>query len=269
MNIRRKLFSKMEDQDYIEGHENRKKSVKHAKGVGTVAGSVIGAGIGHSIGKGFGKKGAIAGAAIGAVGGGTLGRLTGKAIKKSTEDDANKKIARYMKASEHDKKYLREKEEKERDRAIQERQARAMENTAWHTSRWYSKKEFSKTELNICREQLKSYSIFSRFFPKKNEVPNYLGLPVKISGKINQENLGKEIWENEMKEWEYSPLNSKYKKTDFQKFLKNLDIEKVPKKDWLGDDEELTVCLKDDFYLGWWNIYLDKNGKISNISFND
>lgn len=138
MNIRRKLFSKMEDQDYIEGHENRKKSVKHAKGVGTVAGSVIGAGIGHSIGKGFGKKGAIAGAAIGAVSGGTLGRLTGKAIKKSTEDDANKKIARYMKASEHDKKYLREKEEKERDRAIQERQARAMESTAWHTSRYYS-----------------------------------------------------------------------------------------------------------------------------------
>lgn len=126
-----------------------------------------------------------------------------------------------------------------------------------------------KKLLKEYREQLKTYSIFSRFFPKKNEVPNYLGLPIKISGKINQENLGKEIWENEMKEWEYSPLNSKYKKTDFQKFLKNLDIEKVPKKDWLGDDEELTVCLKDDFYLGWWNICLDKNGKISNIAFND
>ena len=126
-----------------------------------------------------------------------------------------------------------------------------------------------KKLLKEYREQLKTYSIFSKLFPKKNEVPNYLGLPVKISGKINQENLGKEIWENEMKEWEYSPLNSKYKKTDFQKFLKNLEIEKVPKKDWLGDDEELTVCLKDDFYLGWWNIYLDKNGKISNISFND
>lgn len=138
MEIRRKLFSKMEDQDYIEGHENRKKSVKHAKGVGTAAGTLVGAGIGHSIGKGFGKKGAIAGTAIGAVSGGTLGRLTGKAIKKSTEDDANKKIARYKNASEHDKKYIREKEEKEKDRAIQERQARAMESTAYHTSRYYS-----------------------------------------------------------------------------------------------------------------------------------
>lgn len=72
-----------------------------------------------------------------------------------------------------------------------------------------------------------------------------------------------------MKWWEYSSLNSKYKKTDFQKFLKNLKIEKVPKKDWLGDDEELTVDLKDDLYLGGWNVYLDKNGKISDISFND
>ena len=132
MKIRRKLFSKMEDQDYIEGHENRKKSVKHAKGVGTAAGSVIGAGIGHSIGKGFGKKGAIAGTAIGAVSGGTLGRLTGKAIKKSTEDDANKKIARYKNASEHDKKYIREKEEKEKDREINAFKAKEVMETIQH-----------------------------------------------------------------------------------------------------------------------------------------
>lgn len=132
------LFSKMEDEDYLNEQRDRKRSVKHAKGVGTATGALIGAGLGHSLGRGKGK---LIGATAGAVGGGVLGRYAGKSIKKRTEDDANKKITRYKNSSEHDKKYLREKNEKEKDRRIQERQARAMENTAWHTSRWYSKKE--------------------------------------------------------------------------------------------------------------------------------
>ena len=133
-----RLYSKMEDQDYLDEQEQRKESVKHAKGLGTAAGALVGAGLGHALGRGKGK---LIGATAGAVGGRVLGRYTGKSIKKRTEDDANKKITRYKNASEHDKKYLREKNEKEKDRRIQERQARAMENTAWHTSRWYSKKE--------------------------------------------------------------------------------------------------------------------------------
>ena len=130
-----RLYSKMEDQDYLDEQEQRKESVKHAKGLGTAAGALVGAGLGHALGRGKGK---LIGATAGAVGGGVLGRYTGKSIKKRTEDDANKKITRYKNASEHDKKYLREKNEKEKDRRIQERQARAMENTAWHTSRYYS-----------------------------------------------------------------------------------------------------------------------------------
>ena len=133
-----RLYSKMEDQDYLDEQEQRKESVKHAKGVGTAAGALVGAGLGHYLGRGKGK---LIGATAGAVGGGVLGRYAGKSIKKRTEDDSNKKINTYKNASEHDKKYLREKNEKEKDRRIQERQARAMENTAWHTSRWYSKKE--------------------------------------------------------------------------------------------------------------------------------
>ena len=133
-----RLYSKMEDQDYLDEQEKRKESVKHAKGVGTATGALVGAGLGHSLGRGKGK---LIGATAGAVGGGVLGRYAGKSIKKRTEDDANKKITRYKNSSEHDKKYLREKNEKEKDRRIQERQARAMESTAWHTSRLYSKKE--------------------------------------------------------------------------------------------------------------------------------
>ena len=133
-----RLYSKMEDQDYLDEQEQRKESVKHAKGLGTAAGALVGAGLGHALGRGKGK---LIGATAGAVGGGVLGRYAGKSIKKRTEDDANKKITRYKNSSEHDKKYLREKNEKEKDRRIQERQAKAMENTAWHTSRWYSKKE--------------------------------------------------------------------------------------------------------------------------------
>ena len=131
-----RLYSKLEDEDYLDEQEQRKKSVKHAKGLGTAAGSVLGALLGYSVGKNS-KSGKVIGSSLGAVGGGTLGRAVGKSIKKSTEEDADKKIKTYKKASKHDKKYLREKNEREKARRLQERQARAMEDTAWHTSRWY------------------------------------------------------------------------------------------------------------------------------------
>lgn len=128
-----RLYSKMEDRDYLSEQEQRKKSVKYAKGLGTATGALMGASLGHSLGRGN-----LIGTAIGGVGGGVIGRVIGKSIKDSTEKDATKKIKVYKKASEHDKKYLREKNEREKIRRLQERQARAMENVAWHTSRWYN-----------------------------------------------------------------------------------------------------------------------------------
>ena len=136
--ILRRNFSKMQDQDYIDREEDRKRSVKHAKGAGTVIGGATGGVVGHALTSGVvkSKKGKLAAVAAGAAAGATVGRMAGKAIKKSTEDDANRKIKRYKSASEQDKKYLREKEERELDRKVQERQARAQEQTAWNTRRW-------------------------------------------------------------------------------------------------------------------------------------
>lgn len=180
------LFSKMEDEDYLDEQEKRKESVKHAKGVGTATGALVGAGLGHSLGRGKGK---LIGATAGAVGGGVLGRYAGKSIKKRTEDDANKKITRYKNASEHDKKYLREKNEKEKDRRIQERQARAMENTAWHTSRWYSKKEFNETPF----ERSQRLQTRANQFKTKDELEGNISELKQIleQNKKNYETFGK------------------------------------------------------------------------------
>ena len=133
------LFSKLQDDDYYEEQNERKRSVRHAKGAGTIAGGLLGASVGASFPRS--GKGKLIGAAIGATGGGVLGRAAGKAVKKSTEEDAERNIKRYKNSNEKDRKYLREKNEREKDRELQERQARAMENVAWHTSRWYSEKE--------------------------------------------------------------------------------------------------------------------------------
>lgn len=172
-----RLYSKMEDQDYLDEQEQRKESVKHAKGLGTAAGALVGAGLGHAMGRGKGK---LIGATAGAIGGGVLGRYAGKSIKKSTEKDANKKINTYKNASEHDKKYLREKNEREKDRRIQERQARAMEDTAWHTSRWYSKKE----------EYLNGEETKHQENSRKKLTGSLVGLGTALGAKIGVETAG-------------------------------------------------------------------------------
>lgn len=134
--LRSRLYSKMEDEDYIGREEGRKRAVKHAKGQGTAVGTIAGALAGATLGSNSGRKAMGVGAALGGVVGGITGRYIGKKYKKSTEDDANRKISRYETASEKDRKYLREKEERDLDRAMQERQARAQERIAWNTRRW-------------------------------------------------------------------------------------------------------------------------------------
>lgn len=137
MKVLLKRFSKLQDQDYLDKQEDRKRVVKdapkiHAIGLG-VAGGLSGAGIGGTLASKSGNKGALIGAGIGTIAGGVGGYFTGKRTKRIVEEDANRKIKRYKKADEKDKRYLREKEEKERDRDIQRRQAFAQERIAWHT----------------------------------------------------------------------------------------------------------------------------------------
>lgn len=133
------LFSKMEDEDYIEDQNDRKKSVKHAKAQGALLGGTIGAGIGGRIGAAVSKnapKGGLIGAGIGAAGAGYAGYKLGKAHKKATERDADREITKYKNASEADKKYLRKRRENQKDRELKERQARAQEQMAWNSYRW-------------------------------------------------------------------------------------------------------------------------------------
>lgn len=133
------LFSKMEDEDYLDEQRDRKRSVKHAKAQGALLGGTTGAILGGRVGSAVSKnalKGGLIGAGIGATGAGYAGYKLGKAHKKSTEEDADREIKKYKNASEADKKYLRARREKQKERDLQERQARAQEQIAWNSYRY-------------------------------------------------------------------------------------------------------------------------------------
>ena len=133
------LFSKMEDEDYLDEQRDRKRSVKHAKAKGAFLGGTTGAILGGRIGSAVSKnalKGGLIGAGIGAAGAGYVGYKLGKAHKKATEEDADREIKKYKNASEADKKYLRARREKQKERELQERQARAQEQIAWNSYRY-------------------------------------------------------------------------------------------------------------------------------------
>lgn len=133
------LFSKMEDEDYLDEQRDRKRSVKHAKAKGAFLGGTTGAILGGRIGEAVSKnalKGGLIGAGIGAAGAGYAGYKLGKAHKKATEEDADREIKKYKNASEADKKYLRARREKQKERDLQERQARAQEQIAWNSYRY-------------------------------------------------------------------------------------------------------------------------------------
>ena len=133
------LFSKLEDEDYLGEQRDRKKSVKHAKattaGVLGTAGAILGGRVGSAVSKNA-LKGGLIGAGIGAAGAGYAGYKLGKKLKKDTERDADREIDRYNNASEKDKAYLRKRREKQKERELQARQARAQEQIAWNSYRY-------------------------------------------------------------------------------------------------------------------------------------
>lgn len=103
-----KLFTELQDEDYLKRFERRKKLAKYGKHVGTVAGTALGATLGNK----FGKLGMAGGAAIGGISGYFGGKKLGKCIEKENQ----KKIDQYNNASDEDKAYLRHKLEKQDDR---------------------------------------------------------------------------------------------------------------------------------------------------------
>lgn len=92
-----RIFSKIQDEDYIEENKSAQKRAKYGNPLaGAAVGALVGKGLAGS------KKGALVG---GVVGGGIGYRLGKKAIKKH-----KKELERYLNASEEDKQYLRDKE---------------------------------------------------------------------------------------------------------------------------------------------------------------
>lgn len=134
--VREGYFSKIQDEDYHEKHEKRRKSVKHAKGIGTVAGAAMGGVTGATVGSVGGSRGAAIGGVAGAVGGGLLGRHLGKKVKEDTEKDVDRRLKRYDAASEKDKKYIRDKEQKDDELEVQRQQALAQQQMAYNSYRW-------------------------------------------------------------------------------------------------------------------------------------
>lgn len=132
-------FSKYEDEDFYEDLDNRRKEVKYAPHTGAVLGGVAGGGLGYTIGSSIGKtvkrakRNRRIGAAVGAAGIGTLGYLAGKSNKNRVNKEADRLEKRYKKGSSADRKYMRKRLEKQREREIQQRQAAAQEAIAWNT----------------------------------------------------------------------------------------------------------------------------------------
>ncbi len=75
------LFSKMEDMDYIEDQNNRKRAVRHAKAKGALIGGTLGAAIGsqaYYLSRKHPGRAGLIGAGIGALGAGYVGHRVGK-----------------------------------------------------------------------------------------------------------------------------------------------------------------------------------------------
>lgn len=138
--LKRNLFSKMEDEDYLEDRLKEKRSVRHAKRDTSIAGGALGAIPGLYTGLALSEKrpgrGALIGAGIGAGIGATAGYFAGKKYKRDTENRVEREINKYKKVSSKDRAYLRKRKEAEERAAREERRTRAMESMGYNSYRW-------------------------------------------------------------------------------------------------------------------------------------
>ena len=134
--LKRNLFSKMEDEDYLEDRLKEKRSVRHAKRDTSIAGGALGAIPGLYTGLALSEKRPGRGALIGAGIGATAGYFAGKKYKRDTENRVEREINKYKKASSKDRAYLRKRKEAEERAAREERRTRAMESMGYNSYRW-------------------------------------------------------------------------------------------------------------------------------------
>lgn len=210
-----KLFSKMEDEDYLDDQRDRKKKVKHAKAQGALIGGTVGAGLGGRIGAAVSKnalKGGLIGAGIGAASAGYAGYKLGKAHKKATEEDADREIKKYKNASEADKKYLRARHEKQKERDLQERQARAQEQIAWNSYRYYSDKKNGEETKHQKNERKK---LVGNLLTAGTITGGIIGVnKAKFPNSDRANRIGKAAVEDSKKTVDFlTRLNNKYKET--------------------------------------------------------
>lgn len=113
-----KRYSRMEDEDFLEELEkDSKENQSSLKIGGALTGGLILGATGGALTKS--STGALVGAGLGAVGGYKLGKDRADEIRQ----EFNSRMARYRKASQYDKRYLRDryrrdKENYERNSAI-------------------------------------------------------------------------------------------------------------------------------------------------------
>ena len=130
-----RLFSKIQDLDYIADQETRKKEVRHAGAKKALKyggiGALLGVGMGEAAEmisdrsepknladllekrRGHPKNSfskAVIGAALGAGSGAALGYYRGNKRRKNVEKDVDKRLEDYNKANESEKAYLRERD---------------------------------------------------------------------------------------------------------------------------------------------------------------
>ena len=133
-----RLFSKIQDLDYIADQKARKEEVKHAKLVNALVVGLPSAALGSTLGiisnPSNPGKGILIGAGVGAGLGSALGYHIGKEHKKEIESDAEREIERYIRANDSDRAYLRKRYEKAKEREIREQQLAAMQSAS--TALW-------------------------------------------------------------------------------------------------------------------------------------
>lgn len=111
-----RTFSRIQDEDFLEDSEKRRREVKRAPlGMGA-AGGIVGGALGASTKSG---TAALIGAGLGA----GAGYIIGRREKKRVNEEEDRRVKRYLSASARDREYLRRRMAHEARLRLQQKQA--------------------------------------------------------------------------------------------------------------------------------------------------
>lgn len=130
--IKIKRFGRIQDEDFYEDIDRRKKEATSERRTGTAAGAVLGGLVGSSFGKGRGR---LVGAGIGALGVGALAHVLGKNEEKKVHSEQNKYLRQYKNAkSEKDREYIRHRAHNKAQEKLQKQTRDAARAAAWNSA---------------------------------------------------------------------------------------------------------------------------------------